>query len=71
MDLQGVHNSLHSAEKEVSHVEVVNDFDLAAEDFQQDTLDSILSLDTSPEKDNAMLSQREWVIKLTSLCGSS
>lgn len=51
--LQGVHDILHCAE--VSHIEVVNDFDLATEDFQQDARDSVSSSDASPEEENGAM----------------
>ena len=53
MDLQGVHDILHCTE--VSHIEVVNNFNLATEDFQQDARDSVSSLDASPEEDNSAM----------------
>ena len=66
MNLQGVHDSLDSAEEQVLHVEIVNDFDLAAEDFQQEARDSVSSLDASPEEENgATPSRQECGIKLT------
>jgi len=47
MNLQGVHDVLHCSK--ASHTEVVNDFELVTEDFEQDARDC---LDASPEGEN-------------------
>jgi hypothetical protein len=59
MNLQGVHDILQSSD--VSHTEVVNDFDLAEEDFQQDVRDSV------PEEENAAMPNHEYDTRSNSL----
>jgi len=53
-----------------SFTPLINDFDLATEDFQQDARNSVSTLDAFPEENSAMLNQNECEINLNGLCGS-